>query len=126
MPLSTVQRATLVDTDVRGHSWVSRTSFPAPEDVGNGLQNLLEWAIEVLGGRRCHYARPSIEAVDARWTGYSLGVGEEEAESLASEQHKYRRLMKDSKSRLTIMYIHGGGFTFVFFPFLSIMARLHV
>lgn len=113
VPLSTVQRATLIDPDVKGPSWVSRTSFPAPNDAVNGLQDLLERAIEALGEGTCHYTRPSIEAVDARWTGYRFEVGEEEAEPLVSEQQKYRGLMMDTKNPLTIMYFHGGGFTFV-------------
>ena len=120
VPLSTVQRATLIDPDVKGPSWVSRTSFPAPKDEANGLQNLLERAIEALGEGMCHYTRPSIEAVDARWTGHRLGVGEEEAEPPASEQQKYRGLMKETKSPLTIMYFHGGGFTFVLSPFFQL------
>lgn len=117
VPLSTIQRATLIDPDVKGPFWVSRTSFPAPKDEADGLQNLLERAIEALSERTCHYTRPSIEDVDARWTGHLLGVGEEAAEPPGSEQQKYRGLMKDTKSPLTIMYFHGGGFTFV--PSLS-------
>lgn len=34
------------------------------------------------------------------------------------EQQKYRGLLKDVKSPLTIMYFHGGGFTFVLSPLL--------
>lgn len=113
VPLSTIQRATLIDPDVKGPSWVSRTSFPAPKKEANGLQDLLERAIEALSERTCHYTRPSIEDVDARWTGYRLGVGKEAAEPPASEQQKYQGLMKDTKSPLTVMYFHGGGFTFV-------------
>lgn len=111
--LSTVQRATLIDPDVKGPCWVSRTSFPAPKDKMNGPQSLLERAIEALGDGTAQHTRPSIEDVDVRWTGHRLGVGEEEAEPSASEQQKYWGLMKDIKSPLTIMYFHGGGFTFV-------------
>ena len=113
VPLSTVQRATLIEPQVKGPSWVSRTSFPAPKDDTKGSQSLLERAIEALGDGNAQYTRPSIQAVDVRWTGHRPGVGEEEAEPSALEQEKYRDLMKDVKSPLTIMYFHGGGFTFV-------------
>ena len=105
-----------MDPEVKGPSWVSRTSFPAPKDDTNGPQSLLERAIEVLGDGKGQYTRPSVEDVDARWTGHRPGVGEDEAEPSASEQQKYRGLMKDVRSPLTIMYFHGGGFTFVLPP----------
>ena len=124
VPLSTVQRATLIDPDVKGPSWVSRTSFPAPKDETNGPRSLLERAIEALGNGAGHYTMPSIEDVAARWTGHRPGVGEEEAEPSASEQQKYRDLMMDSKSSLTIMYFHGGGFTFV--PFISFSSSSYI
>jgi len=113
VPLSNIQQASLIDPDVKGPSWVSRTSFPAPKDDLNGPQSLLESAIEALGNGKGQYTSPSTEAVDARWTGHRPGAGEEEAEPAASEQEKYRGLVKDLKSPLTIMYFHGGGFTLV-------------
>lgn len=116
--LSRVQRATLVEPDIKGPSWVSRTSFSAPKDETNGPLSLLEQAIEALGDGKDQYARPSIESIDARWTGHRTGVGEEEPESPASEQQKYWDMMKDTKSSLTIMYCHGGGFTFVLSLFI--------
>lgn len=79
----------------------------------DGPQSVLERAIKALGGGTDQYTRPSIEDVDARWTGHRVGVGEEEAEPSASEQQEYRGLMKDINSPLTIMDFHGGGFTFV-------------
>jgi len=108
--LSNIQKASLIDPVDKGPSWVSRTIFPAPKDELNGLQSLLESAIEALCNGKGQYTGPSTEAVDARWTGQRPGVGEEKAEPAASEQEKYRGLVKDLKSPLTIMYFHGGGF----------------
>jgi len=98
--LSKTQQASLIDPDVKGPSWVSRTSFPAPRDESNGPRSLLESAIEALGNGKGQYTSPSTEAVVVRWTGHRPGVGEEEAEPAASEQEKYRGLAKDLKSPL--------------------------
>lgn len=122
--LSTVQRATLINPDVKGPSWVSRTSFPAPKDETNGPQSLLERAIEALGDGVGQYTRPSVEDVDARWTGHRPGVGEDEAEPSASEQQKYRDLMMDSKSPLTIVFPWWWLYVCPF-PSPSPTARLH-
>ena len=81
--LSAVQRVTLVDPEVKGASWVSLTSFPAPRDETSGPLSLLERAVEALGDGMGQYTRPSVENVDARWTGYRLGVGEEKPEPSA-------------------------------------------
>ncbi|KAL8727980.1 MAG: hypothetical protein Q9181_005508 [Wetmoreana brouardii] len=109
LTLSAVQQTTLIDPDVKGRSWVSRTSFPAPRDESAGPQSLLNSAIETLGDGRGQYTMPPVEAVDARWTGHRPGVKEEEPEPAISEQEKYRGLMKDLKRPLTIMYFFGGG-----------------
>lgn len=113
VPLSAIQRTTLTDPVVKGATWVSRDTFPAPEDGHDDLRGLLEHCIRALDEGDCHYTRPSIEDVDVRWTGYRPNVDEEEVEPPMSEQAKYGHLMEDTESPLTIMYFHGGGFTFV-------------
>lgn len=113
VPLSNIQQASLIDPDVKGPSWVSRTSFPAPRDESNGPRSLLESAIEALGNGKGQYTSPSTEAVDVRWTGHRPGVEEEEAEPAVSKQEKYRGLAEDSSSPLTIMFFHGGGYRLV-------------
>ena len=96
-----------------GRPGVSCVSFQAPNDELNGPRSLLERAIAALGSGKDQYTRPSIEAVDARWTGYRAGVQEETAEPAASEQEKYRKLMADTKRPLTIMFFHHGGYAFI-------------
>lgn len=71
-----------------------------------------------LGNGKGKYTSPSAETVNVRWTGHRPGVGEEEPEPAASEQEKYRGLVKDTKSPLTIMYFLGGGFRLVSKPAL--------
>ncbi|KAL8697706.1 MAG: hypothetical protein Q9201_006979 [Fulgogasparrea decipioides] len=97
VPLSAVQQTTLIDPDVKGPSWVSRTSFPAPKDESTGPQSLLGRAIEALGGGRGQCTMPPVETVDARWTGHRPGVEEEEPEPAISEHEKYRALIKNLK-----------------------------
>ena len=92
----TVERATLVEPDIKGPSWVSRTCFSAPKDEINGPLNLLEQAIEALGDGLVQYTRPSIENVYVRWTGHRPGLGEDEPEPPTSEQQKYWGMMKDT------------------------------
>ena len=98
---------------LKGRPGVSRVSFQAPNDELDGRRSLLERGIAALGSGKDQYTKPSIEAVDARWTGYRPGLQEEAAEPAASEQGRYRKLMADTKRPLTIIFFHGGGYTFV-------------
>ena len=59
--------------------------LPAPEDDTYGPLGLFERAIDALGDGKSHHTRPSIEDVDARWTGHRPGVGESEPEPSVSE-----------------------------------------
>ena len=111
--LSTVQEMSLVDPGVKGPSWVSRISFAAPEDEARGPLELLKRAIDVLGNGKGKYTCPTIEDVEARWTGYRPGLGDDEAGPSISEHEAYQGLMKGVRSPLIIMFFHGGGFTFV-------------
>ena len=59
--LSKIQQTSLIDPDVKGPSWASRTSFPAPKDESNGLRSLLDNAIETLGDGKGLYTSPQLK-----------------------------------------------------------------
>ena len=112
--LSKRQRASLKDSSVVGQSWVSRVTFTAPHAEENDARQLLVTAIERLGCGNEEYTLPSIEDVNAQWTGFRPGATLDEAQPSISEKEKYENLMNDVRSEMTIFYIQGGAFVFAF------------
>ncbi len=109
--ISVRQSRSLQDKQVRGPLWVSKVVFPAAED--NDLLRLITDSISCLGnGEDGHnnYSLPPVTQVSAEWTGWRAGVSAKEAEPTISEGQKYRALMKDVSSPVTIFYLFGGNF----------------
>ena len=115
--LSQRQHVSLKDPGVRGKSWVIRVAFRAPPPEQNDARQLLINAIEKLGHRCEEYTLPLIQDVNAQWTGFRPEAALDEVEPSIPEQEKYEHLMKDVRSGLTIFYIQGGAFVFVFAPY---------
>ena len=67
-------------------------------------------AIEGLKEGGETYTLPEIKAVEAEWTGYRAGVDADAPELNISEGEKYKHLMKEVKSDVTILYFHGGAY----------------
>ena len=110
-PISVRQLKSVQDKQVRGPLWISRVTFPAAED--SDLLRLITESISCLGdGGDGHenYSLPPITHVSAEWAGWRVGVSAKEAEPTISEGEKYRALMKDVSSPLTILYLFGGNF----------------
>jgi hypothetical protein len=106
-PISLQQAATTADQPARGPIWASRTVFPAPKD--NSVVSSITGAIHNLSDD-LHEEDIVATLADVRvqWSGFRSGVGKNENEPDITEEEKYKGLMKDTKSRTTIIYVHGG------------------
>ena len=106
-PVATLQRETGADRTARGSCWVSRVTLPAPLETD--ALNLILDAVKGLGNGDEEYTIPTTENVRAQWTGYRAGVPGDEPEPDISEAEKFRSLQEEVRSRVTILYLHGGG-----------------
>lgn len=106
MPVGTQQRRSMRDPGIKGPMWISKVELPAPEedvrnavvDAADGLKTSESQTFEI----------PPVRPVEAEWTGYRSGVDKKAPQPELSEEEKYKRLRKESKSDMTILYLHGG------------------
>ena len=99
------------EKEVRGPLWVSRVTFPAAGD--NHLLRLITDSISSLGdGGSGHenYTLPPVVPVSAEWVGWRSGISAKEPEPLVSEEQKYKSILKDVSSSVTVFYLFGGNF----------------
>ena len=116
-PLSKTQRLSTRDPGVKGPLWVSRVEFAPPPDQtdGESVRASVQKAFRALGnGDEC-WADENVAptSVQAEWTGHRSGVHPGEPEIDGSEADKYRALMAEVESDVTILYFHGGGYLYV-------------
>ncbi|KAH9871677.1 hypothetical protein J1614_005932 [Plenodomus biglobosus] len=106
-PISKMQRLTCKDGGVKGKVWVSKVKLDVtPED---DVRQLLFQAIEAMGTGEEVWTKPENKPLEAEWNGYRDGVSDDEPEpSGLSETDKYEQLMKETTSKVTVLYFHGG------------------
>jgi acetyl esterase/lipase len=104
--ISSQQAMFLKDPGVKGKMWVSKVTLPPPPD--DDVRAHVFSAIAALGNGKEEYTKPALEPVGAEWVGFRDGVSDNEAEPAISEKDKYDNLIKEAKSRITILYFHGG------------------
>jgi acetyl esterase/lipase len=109
VPLGRIQRFGLKDSGIKGRMWIAKLNLPAPEDV-EGPRAALVRAIRELGDGGESYRIPEITNVEGEWTGYRSGVDKNAPELQIPEEEKYARMMNEVKSKVTILYFHGGGY----------------
>ncbi len=56
---------------------------------------------------------PAVEGLEAQWIGRRSRVKKDEPEILETELEKYKGLLKDVTSELTVLYVYGGAFVYV-------------
>ena len=105
-PVGVLQRETSVDRKAKGPSWVSRVTLPAPTDTD--IFQLLLDATRFLGDGNEKLRAPTLDSVQAQWTGFRAGVSKSEPEPKISETEKFSCLEKETQSTTTILYFHGG------------------
>lgn len=106
--LSVQQRVSIRDPGVKGPIWVSKvkTDVPSEDDVRQALFK----AIDELKSGGETYTKPEYAPVEAEWTGPRAGAAKNEHEPSLSEPEKFKKLMAETKSEVTILYFHGGAY----------------
>jgi acetyl esterase/lipase len=109
VPLGRAQRFGLRDPGVKGQMWIAKLTLPAPEDV-EGPREALVRAIRELGDGTETYTLPENRSVEGEWTGYRSGVDKNTPQPEMPEKEKYTQMMSEVKSKVTVLYFHGGGY----------------
>lgn len=107
--ISKQQNFSLRDPGVKGNMWISTVTLPAPED---DIRQLLFRTIEEMSETKDEtYTKPTLEPVEAEWTGYRKdATSETPVPQGLSEADKYNKMMEEVESDVTILYFHGGAY----------------
>ena len=111
LPISQAQKLTLRDPGVQGKIWVSRYASPLPPE--NDVLDALFSAIESLRDSAASYTeprRPSIQPVEAEWTGYRAVATENSRLPPVSERERFDEMQKEVTAPTTVLYLHGGAY----------------
>ncbi|KAF2791492.1 acetyl-hydrolase [Melanomma pulvis-pyrius CBS 109.77] len=105
------QRMTTRDPGIKGKVWVSKVKCPVPEE--DDLRQALFKAIAEMrdGGEKDEeiYTEPDAVPLEAEWTGYRTDATDSSPEPAGfSETQKYEALIKETTSKVTLLYFHGG------------------
>ncbi|QRD86656.1 putative cytochrome P450 [Aspergillus flavus] len=106
--ISVQQNTTCRDDPVKGPLWVSKFSLPCPTD--DNSRELLLRLIDEANEHLVRYDRSASAPLDFEWVGYRSNVQKDTPEPNIGEQEKFERLMAETKSPLTILYLYGGSF----------------
>ena len=107
-PVSKQQGWGLKDPGIKGAMWISKISFPRPEE--NAVREAVMGAIDALKEGQESVTTPEILPVEAEWTGFRKGVGAKRPRLDLSEEQHYTRLMQEVSSDVTVLYFHGGAY----------------
>ena len=106
LPISTQQRASRKAVASSEPCWVSSVELPLPEK--QNVRQCLFGVIDGLGEGHEKVDPVDAAVVGAEWVGHCRAP---EALTLASSgAETYERLMKDTSSEVTLLYVHGGSF----------------
>ncbi|KAF2828500.1 hypothetical protein CC86DRAFT_193929 [Ophiobolus disseminans] len=106
-PISKVQGFTIKDPGVKGKVWVSKVKLSVPEE--DDARQLVFKAINDMGTGGETWTEPENRPLEAEWNGYRASAKDDEPEPASlSEQEKYDALKKETTSKVTTLYFHGG------------------
>ncbi|KAI5922808.1 alpha/beta hydrolase fold-domain-containing protein [Camillea tinctor] len=109
--ISESQATTLVDPGIKGRIWVSKVASQVPPE--QGIRDTLLATIETVHEAEAEGAGfkiPDIVPIEAEWTGYRAAATPDSTLPRVSEEDKYREMMKECKSPVTVLYFHGGAY----------------
>lgn len=109
--ISKTQHMLNKDPGIKGRIWVSTATFPPPQE--DSLRQALFTAIEELkeeGVEKGGFKEPDCLPVEAEWTGYRAAATPSSSPPKIPEEEKYKELMKEVTSPVTILYLHGGAY----------------
>jgi acetyl esterase/lipase len=105
--ISKVQRLTTRDPPVKGKVWVSKVKLAVPEE--DDVRQLVFKAIDDMGNGEEQWTKPDTRPLEAEWNGYRADARDDEVEPAGlSEKDKYDNMMKETTSKVTLLYFHGG------------------
>jgi acetyl esterase/lipase len=105
--ITKVQNLTTKDAGVKGKVWASKVKLAAAEE--DDVRQLMFKAIEDMGNGEEQWTKPETQPLEAEWNGYRAGAKDDELEPAGmSEQEKYDAMMKETTSKTTVLYFHGG------------------
>lgn len=107
--LSVQQAASIRDDPVKGPVWVSKFTGPKPTD--DNSRDLLLALIDGANDQGIRYNQPDSEPLRCEWTGFRGDAGKDTPEPSLREDEKFQKLVAETTSPLTILYIYGGSFT---------------
>ncbi|KAF2760940.1 alpha/beta-hydrolase [Pseudovirgaria hyperparasitica] len=100
------QKGAMKDPGIKGNMWVSKVTMPAP--LEDDARQLLFQIIEELKEGEITYKQPPPQPLEAEWTGYRANAKPNAPELPISEAEKYDRMMEETTSPTTLLYLHGG------------------
>ena len=107
-PILKQQRFTLKDSGIKGNTWVSKVTLPPPSEAEDILRLFIS-AIDALKQYDSEqYTVPSLAPIEAEWTGHRNNVSASCPRPKLSEVQHYEKLMSETTSDVTILYLHGG------------------
>jgi hypothetical protein len=106
--ISVQQAATTRDAPVKGPVWVSK--FTVPKPTNDNSRDLLLALVDEENDKNIHYDRPDSESLHFEWTGFRCNASKDTPEPSLREEEKFQKLMAETTSPLTILYIYGGSF----------------
>lgn len=107
-PISASQKVSIRDPGIKGPIWISKVTLASPPE--DDIRQILFKSIDELKTGDEAYTKPELLPVEAEWTGHRAGVSDKEPELPISESEKYKNLMKEVTSDVTILYFHGGAY----------------
>lgn len=106
------------DTPVKGKIWISKYTTPRPPELE--IRDAMVDALEELAGDgstepsehkfRARLDVPSMEDVQAEWTGHRAGAADDEGLPDTCERRRYHDMMLECTSPTTLLYFHGGAY----------------
>ncbi|KAI1486795.1 alpha/beta hydrolase fold-domain-containing protein [Biscogniauxia mediterranea] len=110
--ISQSQALTLLDPGIKGRIWVSKVASQVPPE--DGVRDALLAAIDAMQDTGAEdgagFKIPDIVSVEAEWTGYRAAATPKSELPRVSEEDKYREMMKECRSSVTVLYFHGGAY----------------
>ncbi|KAH8666664.1 alpha/beta hydrolase fold-domain-containing protein [Xylariales sp. PMI_506] len=111
-PISKVQAQTLKDPGIKGRIWVSAVATQVPPETS--IRDALLATIDLVKGdlvpddAKCRV--PELVPVEAEWTGYRAAATPDSTLPAISESARYKEMMNECKSDVTVLYFHGGAY----------------
>lgn len=117
MSISGTQNLLNRDPGIKGRIWVAKYRAPAPKETS--IRDVVIRAVENMRQPASDGSPPppskdvewpDVVPVEAEWTGYRAGATAQSILPPITEAEKYAEMMKEVRSKATVLYLHGGAY----------------